>query len=209
MENIKVVCLGDSITAGAGATSIETRWTSLLAKRKEFSSVYNCGISGTRIAKRKGVSESHMYDLSFNMRVEILPDDADYVIVFGGTNDYGHGVIPFGEKGDQTEYTYIGAINCLIDKLIAKYGKQKLRFILPLRRFEEDRPNRPTLKKWVDAQREILEERGIIYLDLYKNGFSKPTSNANEGYFADGLHLNDEGNKKIEEYIYEFLIKTK
>ena len=209
MKDKVVVCLGDSITEGVGASSVENSYPALLRKREEFSKVYNCGIGGTRITRRKEVSAKHVWDMDFIMRVDYLPENADYVIIFGGTNDYGHGDIPIGKKGDYTEYTFYGAVNILLDKLSTKYGKEKLRFILPLRRCEENRPNRPPLIEWVKVLKEILEEKGIIYLDLYNNGFSKPLNKEESEFFKDGLHPNDNGYKKLEEYIYQFLLKTK
>ena len=43
--------------------------------------------------------------------------DVDAVVVFGGTNDYGHGDAKFGNIDDECVNTYCGAINSLITKL--------------------------------------------------------------------------------------------
>lgn len=40
-----------------------------------------------------------------------MDNDADIIIVFGGTNDFGNGDAPFGEMSDRTPYTFYGRIN--------------------------------------------------------------------------------------------------
>ncbi len=41
-----------------------------------------------------------------------MDNDADIIIVFGGTNDFGNGDAPFGEMSDRTPYTFYGAYQC-------------------------------------------------------------------------------------------------
>ena len=52
--------------------------------------------------------------------------DADYVIVFGGTNDFGHGDAPFGEIGDKTPDTFCGAVDDLVNVLLRYYKKEQI-----------------------------------------------------------------------------------
>ena len=51
-----------------------------------------------------------------NSRVDDMIPDADIVVVFGGTNDFGHGDIPFGTLGDNTKYTFYGGLDYLIKR---------------------------------------------------------------------------------------------
>ncbi len=202
---MKILFLGDSITEGVGASAPETNYVSLVGKNTGHD-VINYGVSGTRIARQKRVSASTRWDFDFRLRLTIMPDEADFVFVFGGTNDFGHGNLHIGKVGERDENTFVGGLYLLIDALIEKYGKEKLCFLLPLRRFDESAQKCKgenadeigvCLEEYVKAMREILTNYGIEYIDLYKNGFPKPLVNTGDEYTVDGLHPNDNG--------YEFL----
>lgn len=49
-----------------------------------------------------------------------MSDDADMVIVFGGTNDFGT-EIPLGTMSDCIQSTFYGALHVLLTSLINKY----------------------------------------------------------------------------------------
>jgi len=202
---MRILFLGDSITEGVGASAPETNYVSLVGKRTGHE-VINYGVSGTRIARQKHVSASTRWDFDFRLRLTIMPDEADRVYIFGGTNDFGHGNLHLGKVGERVENTFVGGLYLLIDALIEKYGKEKLCFLLPLRRYDEN-PQRckgeyadelgAPLSEYIECMRAILSEYGIEYIDLYKNGFPKPEVNTGDEYTVDGLHPNDHG--------YEFL----
>ena len=104
-------------------------------------------------------------------------------------------------------------MNRLIKRLTELYGKDKICFILPLRRFEEEdlygqgNRKKPTLnlKGYVDIIRAKCEKAGINYIDLYKNGIPKPVTDKGDEYTADGLHPNDKGHLFIAEKIKNYL----
>ena len=101
----------------------------------------------------------------------------------------------------------------LIEFLCQKYGKEKLCFILPLRRFNEDgvackgenNEMGAPLVEYVNAMRRIISEYEIDIIDLYENGFEKPLINTGDDYTADGVHPNDNGHKFIAEKICEYI----
>ena len=125
--------LGDSITEGTGASTPENCYVSKVGEILGIKT-FNCGIGGTRIARRKGFY-NHRYDIDFNQRVKLLPLPADYVFVFGGTNDYGHGNAPIGKPSDKTVWTFCGAVNLLIDKIEKIIEHDKLVFMTPCKRY--------------------------------------------------------------------------
>lgn len=59
-------------------------------------------------------------------RAAVLPDDCDFIFVFGGTNDYGDGDAPVGDETDKGVNTFAGAVNRLITLLTAKYGRERV-----------------------------------------------------------------------------------
>lgn len=209
---LKIGFLGDSITAGAGASAPGKTYAAVLCEKIGAKEI-NYGVGGTRIARQKRASEDSLYDEYFLQRAKKINEDLDFLFVFGGTNDYGHGDAKTGEESDDTPYTFHGALNMLIKRLTELYGKDKICFILPLRRFEEEdlygQGNRkePTLnlKGYVDIIRAKCEKAGIDYIDLYKNGIPKPVTDKGDEYTADGLHPNDKGHLFIAEKIKNYL----
>lgn len=213
LKGKKVVFFGDSITEGAAATKEENVFHQVMKKDLGLKEALNYGIGGTRIARQQKNSESPKYDLDFNVRAEELPADADFVFVFGGTNDYGHGDAPFGKEGDDTPDTFCGAVRSLFDKLIKRYGKEKVVVMTPLHRRSDENPlgdgkrvGGAPLKEFVAVIEKEAKRDGLKLVDL----FSEPMLNSNveeldKEYFADGLHPNDAGHallaKAIEEKI--------
>lgn len=90
----KINFLGGSITEGAGASSPETCYVADMHRLYNLAAARNYGIGGTRIAPQKEVSAEPVWDQDFLGRYAKMDDDADFVVVFGGTNDFGHGLPP-------------------------------------------------------------------------------------------------------------------
>ncbi len=140
----KVIFLGDSITQGVGVSSPENRYTDVFA-RNTGAIVCNYGVSGTRISKQRVPYFSHkksMYERDFILRVDedIKEASADLVVVFGGTNDFGHGDAPRGAFFDKDEYTFYRAMHSLVNKLANKFPESRIVFMTPLHRDNEDAP---------------------------------------------------------------------
>lgn len=85
LKNKKICFLGDSITFGVGTSCGDAMFPNLVGKECGAAAVYNHGISGNRIAR-----QSDGEDIGGCMadRFREMEDDADVVVVFGGTNDY-------------------------------------------------------------------------------------------------------------------------
>ena len=207
---MKILFLGDSITEGVGASEPSKKYVEV-AKQMLGCDARNYGISGTRIARQKIYGSTTAFDWDFQQRAMIMDKDADLVFVFGGTNDFGHGNSEFGECNSTDPYTYHGGINNLCDYLISTYTKERLCFLLPLRRCDETNERGLNLVEYVDILRTELAKRGINYIDLYKNGLAQPASRTPDEYFADGLHPNDKGHAylagKVAEYVKEYFAK--
>ena len=82
--------LGDSITQGHGTTGPEKVFHQLIKAKYNMKHAYNYGLGGTRIARNLVPSEAYPHhDLTFELRAEIMERNAEAVVVFGGTNDFG------------------------------------------------------------------------------------------------------------------------
>lgn len=95
LKGKKIYFLGDSITEGVGASDAEHCYVSVFGKLSG-AIVKNYGISATRIACQTENLTTKEPDLSFVNRVDSMDSDADVVVVFGGTNDFGHGDAKLG-----------------------------------------------------------------------------------------------------------------
>ena len=200
---MKILFLGDSITQGAGASSPTYNYVSLVGKALACE-VKNYGVGGTRIAKQKTPSQEAIYDEDFLTRAQRMEKEADMVFVFGGTNDYGHGDAEMGEEGSADSYTFIGAFETLISYLVGVYGKNKLHFILPLPRYNQEsvygegakKTALYPLRKYIENERKILQKWDIPYLDM-SDIFPVPQSTSGDELTVDGLHPNDTGHALI------------
>ena len=213
LKGKKVIFLGDSITEGAAASRAENVFHQHIKRDLDLFEAVNCGIGGTRIARQKTASALPAYDIDFNRRAEGLDRDADLVVVFGGTNDFGHGDAPLGKWGDDTVYTFYGAYRRLLSVLCKNYAKEKVVAVTPLHRVGEENPFGDGSKKtasaplgdYVAAILKTTECMGIKTLDLWKDTQLDPNLSGKEKYFADGLHPNDEGHALLGKKIADFL----
>ena len=212
---MKINFIGDSITAGAGASTIENGYVNLVGSLSG-NVVKNFGVSGTRLARQKSLSNEAMYDYDFQMRMKLMAEmegDADFVFVFGGTNDFGHGDAIIGNDQDSSPYTFYGAINNIITYLIQKFSKEKVCFILPMPRYNQEcrygegnkKQESLTLKEYVEIIKERLEFYNVDYIDLFHDFLPVPQTNGVSEYFFDGLHPNDKGHLLIAKKVVEYL----
>ena len=211
LKGTKINFLGDSITEGAGTSSPDRMFTMLI--EREYGAIcQNYGIGGTRIARQK-TPTNEKHDRDFISRVPEMDNDADIVVVFGGTNDFGHGDAPLGTMNDRTPYTFYGALHCLYTALTEKYPDVPVVILTPLHRWNEDCPkgdNKPepvgTLKEYVNIIREVAEYYSFPVLDLYKeSGLQPKVPVIQQKYVPDGLHPNDDGNAILAHKIARFL----
>ena len=139
LKGKKINFLGDSITEGHGTSGEDCFFTTLIAR--DYGAVCrNYGIGGTRIARQSKPSAEPRWDLDFPGRVDEMDPDADIVVVFGGTNDFGHGDAPIGCMTNRTCDTFYGGLHVLYTSLIEKYPAAKIVVLTPLHRVTEDDP---------------------------------------------------------------------
>lgn len=214
LKGKKILFLGDSITEGWGTSSSEKIFWSLLSSR-DGAEVTGYGIGGTRIARQKLPSEEAKYDQHFVSRVEGMESKADVVVVFGGTNDYGHGDAPIGTPSDRTDGTFYGALHCLYLALLKKYPAAQIVVMTPLHREGENNllndfglRNVGFLSDYVRIIKEVAAFYALPVLDLYSlSGIQPDVPLLKERYAPDGLHPNDAGHERIYRLLREFLIR--
>lgn len=204
--------LGDSITEGVGASSVENRFTDVLAHEFGLKRANNYGVSGSRIA-RQPVMTQERHDRDYCMRMEEMDPQADAVVVFGGTNDFGHGDAPLGVREDRDPTTFWGACHYLMNGLLTRYVGKPVVILTPLHRSNEDDPRgdrKPLSVAPLSVYREILMEvaqyYGLPVLDLYAvSGIQPANPVCRERLLPDGLHPSDEGHALLAHRIGKFL----
>ena len=213
LQGKKIAFLGDSITQGCG-TSGEDKffWNLIAAETGAISHGY--GIGGTRIAPQHVPSAEPEYDRYFASRVDDMIPDADIVVVFGGTNDFGHGDAAFGALDDRCKDTFCGALRALMEKLITRYPYAQLVVMTPTHREDEEvlangntgAPRLAKLAEYVNAITAICGDYAVPVLDLFRtSGLQPRVPLLKELYMPDGLHPNDAGHRKIADRLIGFL----
>jgi len=192
-STFKINCLGDSITYGYTPDSGTQMKAPFPAQIRSLLGAYNCrnyGISGSTLAVNSG-----NYD-PMCTRYTDMDNDADIVILFGGTNDYGRAVYTptLGTISDAVNTTVYGALNILAAGLIEKYPKAFIFFITPLRRADKtgDNDGGYSLEDVATAIKEVGHKYSIPVLDLYSNGGFHIDNSTFRGYYGgnDKLHPN-------------------
>ena len=215
LNGLKINFLGDSITEGVGVSSSENIFLNLLAKEYGFTA-RNYGVSGSRIANQLNPGNPNdRMERCFVTRIGDMDPDADVIVVFGGTNDFGHGDAPLGTPEDRTVNTYYGACHCLCKGLIEKYPGAEIVIMTPLHRCNELNPRGDgwkardygILSTYVDILKEVATEYSLPILDLWSVSGIQPCVEAHRlAYMPDGLHPNDAGQALLAERIANFIL---
>ena len=121
------VFLGDSITYGTGT---DKTYHACIDEMGVFQSVQALGVAGSCISSQSDYGSGNS---PFIHRNSSIPD-ADLIVVFMGTNDYGHET-PLGSPLDATDVSFYGALNVIIPGIQAQHPDSQLVFVTPLHRY--------------------------------------------------------------------------
>ena len=214
LKGKKIAFLGDSITEGCGTSDISKVYWNVIAQRTG-AECHGYGIGGTRIAPQRVPTVARPWeDQYFASRVEEMIPDADIVVVFGGTNDFGHGDAAFGELTDRTEDTFCGAYHLLLQKIMHRYPDAQIVVMTPLHRLSEDEAyynelgvrRAGRLVRYVDAIKQIAGFYGVPVVDLYRNCRIQPKMDVmRRKFMPDGLHPNDAGSAMVADCLLSVL----
>ena len=193
--NKKVNFLGDSVTKGENSADSYKRMkddniASIVKEHFGFSVARNYGIGGSRITTHGG-NNNGMIDRYNNM-----DNDADLIVLWGGTNDFGGNVeignLNLNNLTDNTKFKT--AFYNLLKALIEKYPGKQLLVITPMHR-KDGKPDNVTnsaghvLKDYRNAEIEIAELLGIPVLDMWSELGGTPFIDSfKTNYMPDGLH---------------------
>ena len=213
LKGKKIAFLGDSITEGCGTSCGEAIYWRVL-ERLTGAECLGFGIGGSRIAPQHNPVPHMDYERYFASRIAKLPKEADVIVVFGGTNDFGTGDAPFGTLSDREETSFCGAFHALLQKLLEAYPEAQIVVMTPLHRSHESETEYNeigirrdhTLDNYVDAIIAIAGYYGVPVLDLFRtSGLQPAVLTIRQKFMPDGLHPNDAGHEKIARRLEAFL----
>lgn len=197
----RVDIIGDSITYGAvwdsetsSFITTDKQYHYWLGQMLGLNTVRNYGVSSSAIS---GQSTSTVD--SFLARYAAMDDDADLIVVFGGTNDFGFNT-PLGTIVDTTDISFYGALHVLMQGLINKYLGKRIIFMTPLHRDTENTANSVGKKliDYVNAIKEVASIYAIPVIDTHNiSGITPAIPAMKTAYINDGLHINVAGHKLL------------
>ena len=195
--------MGDSITAGLTATQGKLYWN-VLQQKLGFKKVDGMGVAGSCISITSDYGSQYS---PISTRWNTIPD-SDLIVIFAGTNDYGHDT-PIGSISDATDISFYGALNVIISGLMNLYPTRRIAFMTPLHRllnttYPDTTPNGQgkTLKDYVDAIKNVCEKYGIPVIDAFSFvGINPVIPNMQDDYFNDNVHINDSGHSLLADRI--------
>lgn len=200
----KIAFLGDSITQGltwngSAQVYVEKPYPMTVAEKLNCE-CQNVGHSSYPISS---IGKAQCFNTTYSE----IALDTDYIFVFGGTNDYQYSV-PVGTIADREDISFYGAVFSLINKIRTRNPNAKLVFFTPLHRSSEVKSDGFKLIDYVNAIRDVCELCAIPVVDLYKNsGFSNVVTEMQQ-YYADGLHLTQDGYNLLGTVISELIMAT-
>ena len=215
---MKINILGDSITWGYTpftGEQMKKSYPNMLKSRLVLEEMRNYGINSSTLT-----DDIRSYE-PMCKRYKEMDDEADIVIVFGGTNDYGREdfEIELGNISDIHTKTIYGALRTLCRGIKEKYAHSKIIFITPLQRAYQDRGCKLhfatnfvnkrgyTLEEVAKAIIEVCKLEEIMVYDLYHDCDINRKEDCIR-YIPDGLHPTEEYHLKLAEKMEKFLIEN-
>lgn len=209
-SDMKIACLGDSITAATNLDELEdyeaysypSRLKELLGAKK----VTNLGIGGSSIGR--------YWDQAFVDRYWDIPKDTDLIIVMGGTNDgFCATQKELGSLESREKRTFAGDLDELMKGLKKEYPDAMIVFATPLPNVLHDmlRKDSDSLlpqTAFVKMIRQLSHEYEIPVIDLYHaNLLDTHDAAVIYNFMPDGVHGNAAGYQILAEHLAAEIIK--
>ncbi len=193
----KIVCIGDSITFGAGVVLTRNRdcWVRILDRMmKPEYTVLNYGICGAALMQESAMP----YAADFWQAAKEL--QAQVYILMLGTNDT--------RPETWNAEAYAKQLAARVQELMQNPGVQDVCLMAPPPMYKKgetgpqvaaDIPENTTLAQIRNSIRACAEKNGLTFIDLYDSMKDHPE------YMKDGVHPNKQGNLIIAQTVFNSL----
>lgn len=206
-SDMKIACIGDSITYGLGGNTDEYgNPISYVNYLRDIlgCEVVNVGLAGSAIGP-------YGSDACFLYRLDQIPEDTDMIIVFGGVNDYLCGNSVYGTE-DENNGKYTQAVKKLFTDIRERFPDQEMFVVLTYSNQLEDDPKTEGIydfDMWLDVQRSYASEFNFHKIEMYRNGFmNSRVPEIQQTFFYDNVHPNDNGYLVIARYIAAKIVEA-
>lgn len=203
-DGSRVHLFGDGIMFGLGSDDITNNSIPALLASQYGMKVTNCSIGDATMGN---YDDENLQERSIIKQVQTaVLTNADYAIIFAGTNDWKVGKATIGSNNTTiNDTTFKGSINKVISDIAAKNINTKIIFCTPIFRArieygdnknsDQYTVNDRYLIEYADAIIEVANENHIPVIDLHRMGTINKYNHSL--YLKDGLYPNDEGNKLL------------
>lgn len=200
--NKKIVIEGDSITYGYNPHGERfTYYAEQLVSKLKTVTVVNTGVNGSLITKMASKPQ-----ISSQTRMDgVIANNPDIILLLAGTNDYRAGA-PLGNIGDNTDETFSGALELIIQTYLQALPDTKLIYCTPLpwyfyfdgeATYHSGRvPNSQnhTLRDYCNRAEEICKMYSIPVVDTnHDAGWLDTNEGISYNFTTDGVHLSEKG----------------
>lgn len=199
MSHLKWACIGDSITEANSRTT--HNYHDYIHDRCKIQ-VYNMGVSSTGF--KRGETDGN----SYLDRVASIPNDVDLITIMCSGNDLNE---ELGTPSDNSTETVLGCVNKTLAGISAKFPLVPLGVIATIP-WGNYNPVYSTNKmaQYTQGVKQICENRGIPFLDLYHSSGLRPWDNnfLAKAYTRDdgnNVHPDENGHKLFAPKVYAFI----
>lgn len=199
----KAVFFGASSVEGAGASSPDKRFSSIICETLGWQET-NLGLGGTTMTGRGDDGLIADEDSGIGRVPDILHAAPNVVLISYGANDFVRSC-PLGELGRFQPGTYVSDYDTVLRGLIENLPGTKIVLATCQYRADAETPNELglVLEDYNDGVRQLGERYGLETADAYRK------SGINLGNFAklsaDEGHLNDDGYQRLAAFFIECL----
>ncbi len=199
----KAVFFGASSVEGAGASSPEKRFSSIICRTLGWEEV-NLGIGGTTMTGRGEDGLIADEESGIGRVPDILHAAPAVVLISYGANDFAQSC-SLGELGKFQPGTYVSDYDTVLRGLIENLPGAKLVLATCQYRADSETPNESglVLEDYNEGVRQLGERYGLETADAYRKSGINASNFA--ALSADEAHLNDDGYQRLAAFLIECL----
>ena len=209
-DNKKVYLFGDGILFGLGSDDYSNKSIQAVLQNKYGMVVNNRSIGDATFGD---YDDEILQEYSVLKQIQTTPlEDADYIIIMAGTNDWAIGRGPINKSDTAKNNLYFNSsINLCLERIFIANPSVKVLLCTPIFRSrieygdnknsDDYSVNDKYLQDYVDCMKRVAVLNHVPCVDLLAtSGINRYTAST---YLKDGLHPNDIGNALLADKIYD------